>query len=130
MHSATIALVTIELSSHQYSTSTHKTTANKKRRGKRRFLYIANGETGGARTRDTRLKRPVLYQLSYRPKFGDNLNSIRNLRYLQGLALSLGADFVFFLTAPGILLDVFNDWRRNVSPSYLFDAKPWTSIDL
>lgn len=26
-----------------------------------------NGEPTGARTRDTRLKRPLLYQLSYRP---------------------------------------------------------------
>lgn len=29
--------------------------------------HIGIGEPGGARTRDPRLKRPVLYQLSYRP---------------------------------------------------------------
>ena len=32
------------------------------------------GETGGARTRDTRLKRPVLCQLSYRPKLLANVS--------------------------------------------------------
>ena len=30
------------------------------------FLAVWGGEPGGARTRDHRLKRPVLYQLSYR----------------------------------------------------------------
>ena len=46
-----------------YKNSTVK-TANKKRPLNHR---LANGEPGGARTRDHRIKSAMLYQLSYRP---------------------------------------------------------------
>jgi hypothetical protein len=39
-----------------------------------------NGETGGARTRDHKLKRLVLYQLSYRPTISAARKSLPFLR--------------------------------------------------
>ncbi len=33
-----------------------------------------NGEPGGTRTRDHRIKSAMLYQLSYRPAFGSGIN--------------------------------------------------------
>jgi hypothetical protein len=32
-----------------------------------KYVQFANGEPGGARTRDHRIKSAMLYQLSYRP---------------------------------------------------------------
>ena len=50
--------------------SVHKTSKNKPvgMRGDTRLLGVKhNGEPGGIRTHDTRIKSPMLCQLSYRP---------------------------------------------------------------
>ena len=41
---------------------------------------LADGEGGAVRTLDLRLKRPLLYQLSYAPRFGARLRRIRYKR--------------------------------------------------
>jgi hypothetical protein len=77
------------------------------------FRIALYGEPGGIRTHDSRLKRAVLYQLSYRPAF--SREEAYNIRLLEVLSTEFAEftlpsssftnhNFVIPASAPGIVL--------------------------
>ena len=51
------------------------------------------GETAGTRTQDPRLKRPLLYQLSYRPRMQGVISDYQRLAPKLRAATLCGRDF-------------------------------------